>query len=91
MAVDAKAAALRAVEVAAREIERLAQKEKLTGFDVMDLERLSKVCLSYDDHELHWMSKLDPEKLPDELLQRLLKEGGTSDGARRRGRPRADG
>lgn len=72
--VDAEAAALKAVEIAAREIDRLARKDELDGFDGMDLERFARICMSYDNHRLTWMSKLQPEKLPDELLGRVKKE-----------------
>lgn len=72
--VDAEAAALKAVEIAAREIERLGNKDEINGFEGMDLERYARICLAYDHHRLTWMSKLQPEKLPDELLGRVKKE-----------------
>ncbi len=40
-----------AVEIAAREIERLGKQDSLMGeFDAMDLERFAKICLNYDHH-----------------------------------------
>lgn len=72
--VDAEAASLQAVEIAAREIGRLGKQDKLTGFDAMDLERYAKICLAHDNHKLTWMAKLDPGKLPEELLRRVTKE-----------------
>lgn len=80
--MDAEAASLLAVEVAAREIQRLADKAKLDGFDGMDLERYAKICLAHDHHRLSWLAKLEPEKLSDELLQRVINsQKGTSDGS----------
>ena len=79
--VDAEAAALRAVEIAAREIERLGEKEALTGdFDATDLARYARICLDYEHHKLTWMQRLDPGKLPEELLRRVTKELGAQDG-----------
>jgi len=88
MREDADEAAQLAVEVAAREIRRLADKQAgangkgprpLTGFDGMDLERYQGVCLKYEAHRLGWMQKLEPEKLSDELLRKFVKTTGAED------------
>lgn len=78
--VDAAAAARQAVEVAAREINRLADKAGgLTGFDAFDLQRYAGICLGYENHRLTWLSKLDPKAFPDALLQKMLRETGQAD------------
>jgi hypothetical protein len=82
--VEAQKAHRRAMEVAAREIERLALKEKLEGWDSAELERYAGICRGYDDHELKWLQKLDPSKLPDELVQRVL----AADEEEKGGKPR---
>lgn len=71
--IDADEAAQKAVEVAAREIGRLADKEALSGFDAMDLKKFHDICLSYEDHRLGWLQKLQPEKLSDALLEKFVK------------------
>lgn len=81
--VDAQAAARKAVEVAAREIQRLADKPALDGdFEAQDLARYAEICLRYDHHNLTWLSKLQPEKLSDELVGRVKKELAQEDGSR---------
>ncbi len=79
-----------AVSVAAREIRRLAGQEKLVGWESADLERYAGIVQRANDHELKWMSKLDPSKLPDELVRRVLAatEEGEADGAQRKRKPR---
>jgi hypothetical protein len=91
--VDAEAAAQKAVEVAAREIERLADKGELEGFDAMNLARYADICLKFDDHRLTWMARLDPAKLPAELIARVERETAQADAKpeRGRGRPRPQG
>lgn len=71
--IDADEAAQKAVEVAAREIGRLAGKAELEGFDAVDLKRFADICLEYENHRLGWMEKLEPEKLSDELLRKFTK------------------
>jgi 5,10-methylenetetrahydrofolate reductase len=80
-----------AVAVAAREIKRLSDQERLVGWESADLERYAGIVQRANDHELKWMSKLDPSKLPDELVRRVLAatEEGEADGARAKRKPRA--
>lgn len=82
--VDAQVAARAAVALAAREIQRLAGKPALEGWDSAELERYAGICLRYDHHELTWMNKVDPAKCNDELLRRVLAQTqeGEADGAR---------
>lgn len=89
--VDAQAAALKAVALAAREIDRMTAKTQLTGWDSAELERYAGICLRFDHHQLTWMNKVDPAKCNDELLRRVLAttEEGEDDGAQRKRRPRS--
>lgn len=92
--VNAQAAARKAMELAAREIDRLAisaaelgtdgKPRGLVKFEGFDLQRYADICLRYDDHELKWMSKLDPSALPAELVERVTRlMEGEADGAQR--------
>lgn len=89
--LDAQDASKLAVEVAAREIQRLANQTKLSGWDSAELERYAGICTRHDNHVLTWLNKLDPTKLSEELVARVLKddEEGEADGARSKRKPRA--
>lgn len=80
---DAEVASDLAVQVAAREVKRLAGKEKLEGWDSAELERYAGIALRADNHRLTWMAKFEPEKLSDELLRRLTKGASRGLPARR--------
>lgn len=80
---DAEVASDLAVQVAAREIRRLSEKEALGGWDGADLERYAGIALRADNHRLTWMAKFEPEKLSDELLRRLTKGASRGLPARR--------
>jgi len=86
--VDAQEAAREAVALAAREIKRLAGKDKLEGWDSAELERYAGICLRFDHHLLTWMQKVDPTKCNDELLRRVLAQS-EDDGERPRRKPRS--
>ncbi|MCA1824361.1 MAG: hypothetical protein LC640_08900 [Frankia sp.] len=71
-AIDPDEALQLALQVAAREVKRLADKAELVGWESADLERYVGILVKADHHKLNWLAKLDPGRLPEELVRRVL-------------------